>query len=231
MATIVSPLREYRPLYADAYEALRDAILNGRLPAGERIVESEIARQMEISRGPIREAIRKLEQEGLVEAQPRRGVVVVKLSSAEVMDVYQLRTHLERFAVRRAVERLTEADLGALELLIAQMHQHAENGDLRQLINADVEFHRSICRVAASKPLLRTWDSLNPYSWTLLTSFRAPEYGPIEIAERHRVVLAALRLRDPDRAEAEISRHILELAEHVVAHLAEDEPAGSGARV
>ena len=236
MSSIVSPLQVYRPLYADAYEALRDAILDGRLPSGERIVEAEIARQMAISRGPIREAIRKLEQDGLVEHHPRRGVVVVELSTDEVLDVYRLRAHLEAYGIRLAAPRATNADLDLLDDLIGRMRDYAARDDPRPLINTDVEFHRSICRLSGSKPLLRLWESLNPHCWTLLTSLKATEYGLSDIAERHCVVLDALRSRDPDRAEAEIRRHIVELAEHVVAHISTEDaatperrpPAGNG---
>src|SRR5579875_3776535 len=108
MRTIVSPVGPYRPLYEDAYLALRDAIIDGRLAPGDRIVEAEIARQMAISRAPIREAIRKLEQDGLLEYLPRRGAVIVRLSPAEVRDVYHVRAHLERYAARLAATRVTD---------------------------------------------------------------------------------------------------------------------------
>lgn len=219
MSSIVLPLQAYRPLYADAYEALRDAIFDGRLPSGERIVESEIARQMAISRGPIREAIRKLEQDGWVEHHPRRGVVVVKLSREEVLDAYRLRAHLEVYAMRLAVSRASDEDFDALTNLIERMRECAAGDDLRMLISADVEFHRSICRLSGSKPLLRLWDSLNPHCWTLLTSLKVTAYSLSDIAERHYAVLDALRSRDPDRAEEDIRHHIIELAEHVVAQL------------
>src|SRR5690242_13281051 len=94
----------FRPLRHDAYEALREAILLGRLRPGERVVEAEIARQMGFSRGPIREAVRQLGQDGLVEYQPRRGVIVTKLTSERVFDAYTVRAHLEGLAARLAAE-------------------------------------------------------------------------------------------------------------------------------
>src|SRR5579871_6440709 len=81
----------FRPLRHDAYDALREAILLGQLPPGTRIVEAEIARQMGISRGPIREAVRQLEQDGLVEYQPRHGVIVAELTREQVLDTYAVR--------------------------------------------------------------------------------------------------------------------------------------------
>ena len=216
---IVQPVRPYRPLSEEAYEALRDAILNSRLAPGDRIVEAEIARQMEISRAPIREAIRKLERDGLVEYQPRRGTVVAQLSGDDVRDVYSLRAHLEAYAIRLAAERVTAQDLAALESLLERMNDCAMKDDLRGLIAADVEFHGRICQTSGSKRVFRLWDSLNPHSWTLLTGSWATEYTLAQIAERHRPILDALYAHDPDRAESEIRRHIVELAETVLSHL------------
>lgn len=215
---IVSPAQPYRPLYEDAYAALRDAILNGRLAPGDRIVEAEIARQMAISRAPIREAIRKLERDGLVEYQPRRGTVVVRLSREEVRDAYNLRAHLEGYAARLAAIQATEEELANLENLIDQMHDFAIHDDLRGLLAADVAFHAQICQASGSKRVYRLWDSLNPHSWTLLTSLKAA-YSLTEIADRHRPVLDALRARDADCAETVLRRHILDLAENVLAHI------------
>src|SRR5579871_3491091 len=108
----------FRPLRHDAYDALREAILLGRLMPGARIVEAEVARQMGISRGPIREAVRQLEQDGLVEYQPRRGVVVIELTRERIYDAYAVRANLEGFAARLAVPRITPVDVQRLEELI-----------------------------------------------------------------------------------------------------------------
>src|SRR4029077_10666689 len=96
------PMREFRPLSEEAYDVLRAAILSGRLAPGARLVEADIARQMAISRSPVREAVRKLEREGMVEYKPRRGTVVVGLSRDDVADAYQLRAHLEAYGARLA---------------------------------------------------------------------------------------------------------------------------------
>ncbi|MBI2941025.1 MAG: GntR family transcriptional regulator [Chloroflexi bacterium] len=219
MQSVVFEPRLYQPLYQDAYHALRDAILTGQFAPGQRLVEAELARQMAISRAPIREAIRKLEQDGLVKYIPRRGVVVAELSSEEVRDLYDIRAHLEGLAVRMLVAHLTSEDVAVLEGLIQRMFECATRDDLRGLIAADVEFHAHICRLSGSKRLYRLWESLNPQCWTLLTSLKATEYTLDQIAERHRPVLAALKSGDAGLCEAVISRHVTELADHVLAHL------------
>jgi DNA-binding GntR family transcriptional regulator len=216
---IVRPASPYRPLNQDAYEALRDAIRGGLLTPGQRIVEAEIARQMEISRAPVREAIRKLEQDGLVQYLPRRGVVVSTLSPEDVSDVYLMRIHLEAYAAKLATSRLTDEELVKLAQHVDGMYECASRNDLIGMITEDVEFHTLICRASGSKRLYQLWDSLHPQNWTLLSSLKASELTLVEIADRHRAVLAALESREPDRAEAAVRDHITEFAERVLRHL------------
>lgn len=225
-SSIVSPVQPYRPLYEDAYDALREAILTGRLAPGDRLVEAELARQMAISRAPIREAVRKLEQDGLVAYRPRRGTVVVRLSREEVLDTYYLRAHLEGYVARLAATRMTSKDLDELDTLIEQMRQCAVDRDLRGLIAADIGFHSRICCASGSKRAHKLWLSLNPTSWTLLTGLKAA-VSLTDIAERHRPILQSLRARDAEGVEAAIRCHIVELADNVVAHL--DPPETTGA--
>ena len=105
----------------NAYDVLRGAILSGQLAPGARIVEADIARQMAISRSPVREAVRKLEREGLVEYVPRRGTVVVGLSRDDVEDAYSLRAHLEAYAARLAAVGASEAQLAGLAEMLERM--------------------------------------------------------------------------------------------------------------
>jgi DNA-binding GntR family transcriptional regulator len=220
---IAAPVRTFRPLSEEVYDVLRAAILSGRLPPGARIVEADIARQMTTSRSPVREAVRKLEREGLVEYKPRRGTVVVGLSYEDVADAYQLRAHLEAYAARLAAVRATDVQLNAMLELIERMRTHAAAQDLSGLLAADVAFHRLLCEAAGSRRLLQLWDSLNPERWTLLSGLRATgELSLEQLAERHWPILAVLQSRNPERADAIIRSHILELAARVLAGLAED---------
>lgn len=213
---IDSQVREFRPLSEEAYDVLRSAILSGKLAPGARIVEADIARQMAISRSPVREAVRKLEREGLVEYRPRRGTVVLGLSRDDVADAYQLRAHLEAYGAGLAAVRATEEQLAALGALIDRMRAFAARGDLVQLVVADVEFHRMLCELSGSPRLVQAWQGLNPERWTLLSGLRATELSLEQIAERHWPIVAALRARNAEKAQAVIRSHILELAERVL---------------
>jgi DNA-binding GntR family transcriptional regulator len=218
---IVAPARTFRPLSEEAYDALRAAILGGRLQPGARIVEADIARQMATSRSPVREAVRKLEHEGLVEYIPRRGTIVVGLSRDDVADAYQLRAHLEAYGARLAATRASEEQLTRLLEMIERMRECATSNDLEGLVAADVEFHRLVCHASNSPRLLQAWETLNPARWTLVSGLRATDLSLEQIAERHWPILAALRSRKPDNAENIVRSHILELGERVLVGMAE----------
>lgn len=220
-AVIAAPARTFRPLSEDAYDALRAAILGGRLEPGDRIVEADIARQMATSRSPVREAVRKLEHEGLVEYVPRRGTIVVGLSRDDVADAYQLRAHLEAYGARLAATRASAEQLARLLVMIERMRRSAAEEDLEGLVAADVEFHRQVCEASSSRRLLQLWETLNPARWTLVSGLRATDLSLEQIAERYRPILAALQSRRPDQAESIIRSHILELGERVLAGLAD----------
>lgn len=216
---IATPVRTFKPLSAEAYAVLRAAILGGRLPPGTRIVEADVARQMATSRSPVREAVRKLEHEGLVEYVPRRGTVVVGLSREDVEDAYQLRAHLEAYGARLAATRASEVHLTGLAEAIERMRGYAAANDLEGLVAADVEFHRSVCEASGSRRLVQAWESINPERWTMVSGLRATDMSLEQIAERHWPIVAALRSGKPDNAEDIIRTHILELAKRVLAGL------------
>jgi DNA-binding GntR family transcriptional regulator len=204
-----------RPLRDDVREYLRDAILHGDLEPGAQIVETRLAREFGISQGPVREALRELEQIGLVEHRARRGTFVRQITRAGAWEVYSLRAHLEVMAVRLAVSRLTEDDLALLERMIDEMVEAGRLGDRKLLTWCDVRFHEHLCECAGHDLLLRTWRGVNPLSWTLFTLTVLRERDLIEIAERHRPILEALRSRDTALVEQAISDHILQLGSEV----------------
>jgi DNA-binding GntR family transcriptional regulator len=227
---IVAQLPQFRPLRSDAYEALREAILLGRLRPGQRIVEAEIARQMGISRGPIREAVRQLEQEDLVVYNPRRGVVVARLTREAAEDTYAVRAELDGFAARLAAARIGDDQLAQLDGLIDTMRGRAREGDNDGLLNTDVDFHRTIYVVAGNRVLQRAWTSLGPHAWTLFSGIQLRGYSLSDLAERHLPILEALRTGDPVTAEHAAKQHTLEIARNVLDHLdnsSQDLAAGS----
>src|SRR5512135_781586 len=121
---------------------LRQSIISGTIPPKTRLTEQELSRQLLVSRGSLREALRMLESEGLVIDIPRRGFYVVSLSIKEIEEVYTLRLMLELEALKRVMKNTTDQDLTALQELLIRMDEAARQGDRFQVVKLDVEFHR-----------------------------------------------------------------------------------------
>ncbi len=208
-------IRPRRTLRDEVREALTRAILQGQLRPGDRIVETRLARQLGLSQGTVREALRELEQLGLVVSSPNRGVRVRPLTQKDLCEVYEMRALIEGYAVRQACQRLTPADLEALDRLVTAMVEAAQTGDLRRFVEYDVEFHRRLCQASGNTLLVRLWSAIHPTHWTYVSTglLGLPS---LHLAERHRAVVTALRTGDPDQAEAAIHRHLLELRERVL---------------
>jgi DNA-binding GntR family transcriptional regulator len=211
-----APAVQQQTLFAHVYDALRRAIVTGELKPGQRVNEAEVARQMRISRSPVREAIRRLEQAGLLVSIPRRGTVVVELANEDIEEVYTLRADLETRAIRRATSRLSVADLDELERLVNVMETASLGADLTKLLDADIEFHRNIVKGAGWPQLQRMWESLHPRTLTRYTIQTLVQWPPQVHAERHRPVLWALRERDVERAAAAIREHILGVGSELI---------------
>jgi DNA-binding GntR family transcriptional regulator len=208
-----------RALRNDVYDALRRALVQGALKPGQRINEAEIARQMQISRAPIREAIRQLEQEGLLESVPRRGTFVPSLSRDDVEEVYTLRADLEARAVRRVVPRLTPEELTTLASFVETMCSAGVKRDLAMLLEADIQFHRTIVEAAGWPRLRKLWEGLHPQTLTLYTLNTLTDWSPLDHARRHEPLLAAIQSGDPEAATAAIQEHILGVCAQVIRRL------------
>jgi len=207
-----------RVLRSDAYDAIRQAVVGGAIKPGERINEAEVSRQMRISRAPIREAIRQLEQDGLLVSVPHRGTFVVTLSRDDVEEIYSLRADIESRAVHRALPRLTAEQLAALEALVGVMQTAADAGDVSGLVEADTRFHRTIIEATGWSRLTRIWENLHPQTLTLYTLTMLTDW-PSMNAQRHRPVLEALHRGDPECAAAAIREHILGTGAQVIDRL------------
>lgn len=209
-------ISEFASVNQAVYSALRKAIFDSTLHAGDRIVEVEVARELGISRAPVREALHRLGQAGLVEHKPRRGWFVTRLSPEDMRDIYNVRAFVEGLAARRVARDGSPQVLAELETLLRKMMASAERKDLDELAAHDVQFHEIIVRKGGSNQLYHIWRLLHPQDWTIMSVLRLNDVAPTEIAERHRVVVDALASQDPDWAEAVVKRHILGFARQVV---------------
>lgn len=191
------------------YAKLREAILKGDLPAGERLVERRLAEQLGVSRTPVREALRLLEKEGLVSHLPRIGAVVAAIDDAEVLEVYRIREVLEGLAARMAAERISPEELAHLAELLHRLEELASEGDLDALEKVHREFNDTIYRAAGSPRLHGMINSLGDYiARSARTGWHTRPGRLAEAAREHRRLVEAIRLRDGDLAERAAREHI-----------------------
>ncbi|QIG43743.1 GntR family transcriptional regulator [Nocardioides anomalus] len=197
-----------------AYVALRQAIVEGRYRPGERLQEQRIATELQLSRTPVREALRSLEAEGLVVIALNRGAVVRPIDVGEVEDLYDLRARLESYAAHRAVGRAGPADLERMDEAIADFDEHADRaagGDpdaLRTVNDANARFHQAVLEAARHERLgvlLRRATDVP----LVFQAFRHFDRAAMERSNLfHRLIRAAVAGADAGRAEALMAEHI-----------------------
>ena len=151
---------EYLPLREVVFNTLRQAILKGELKPGERLMEIALAEKLGVSRTPIREAMRKLELEGLVVMIPRRGAQVANITEKDLNDVLEVRITLENMAIEKACTNMTEEDVQELEKVARDFERSTAEGDLVKMAEADVNFHETIYRAADNKRLMQVLNNL-----------------------------------------------------------------------
>jgi DNA-binding GntR family transcriptional regulator len=190
-----------KPLSAIVLRTLREAIVEGRLAPGEAVVEAQLSRQLGVSRAPLREALRSLENEGLVLSTPWRGAIVAPLTERGVNELQAFRRLLEVFAAEQVLAG-DETDVSSLDAIVADMERCAEAGDLACMNEADVRFHTRIVEMSGNSLLLDVWRSyVSPIRRAL--ALRNRENSDLEsIVTMHRNLIAAFAARDLDEVKA-----------------------------
>jgi DNA-binding GntR family transcriptional regulator len=188
------------------FESLRDAISDGRIAAGERVREEEIARNLGVSRTPVREALQRLQQRGLLVFGAGRGLVVAGLSQHQVLQLYAMREILEGSAARFAAQHATGADVAILYRLQNELASAAPDASV--LVTLNRRFHQAIYEAAHNQYLLEPLNMLHD-SLALLhnNTFRMPSRRS-DSDEEHRKIVASIERRDPDGAEEAAREHI-----------------------
>lgn len=220
---MLDELKRPPTLAAATTDALRDAILRGDLKPGEPLREGELSASLNVSRGTIREAQRLLQDEGLVEVIPHRGAFVAKLSPRTVTEMYTLRALLEPYAVRVALENAaySEQDLETMAALLRRMGEFEQTGNIFAVIKADLEFHHQICKPSGHGLLLDVLRSLRSLTRLCMINVKLyrTDLEPDEV--QHRQIYDAIRLGDPEQAEAVIREHLDYSSVALVAKVAE----------
>ena len=145
------PVAESKPIREIAYETLKHAIITGEIPAGERIVETEYAERLHISRTPLREALRKLERDGLVEYMVRRGVVVRAFTIDDVEQIYTIRNSLEMLTLPSIIENVTQDHIKDLRKRLKEMDHYVEKDDVAKISPLARSFHNALTNISEKK--------------------------------------------------------------------------------
>jgi DNA-binding GntR family transcriptional regulator len=215
---MATPVVRPQTLSAATQDAIRAAIFSGELRPGQPLREVELSSTLQVSRGTMREALRALEEEGLVKVIPHRGAFVVQLAPRTAQEVYAVRLRLEPYAVRVAMENhaYTEADFAALEQRVRQMGESTAAGRPAETIQLDREFHYHMCRPSDIHVLLRVLENLR--SLTTLCMHYIKIYDPDSTPDEpsHKLILDALRSGDPEIGEAAAKKHLEDFGTRLV---------------
>ena len=193
------------------YASLREKVLSGSLPPGTELRQETIARQFGVSRVPVREAMSRLQAEGLIVRRPRRGFVVTSLDVPEIIEIFELRMVLEQHAIDTATRMRSEADVAAVEELLAKMEEldPATPDYVAAWLNLNREFHGRLIACARRHRLasitFNLRDTIEPY--VRIESYMTADFG--EAAAQHRAIFAAFRDRESNRAGALSRDHCL----------------------
>ena len=201
-------LNDYKPLREVIFDTLREAIIVGELKPGERLMEVQLADKMGVSRTPVREAIRKLELEGLVEMLPRKGAHVADLSVKDIMDVLEVRSTLDGLASSLSASRITEDEVKELKHIQGQFVTCVEKNNLQGSIKKDVEFHDIIYRSSRNDKLMQITNNLREQIHRFRVIYIKDYSSTRELIKEHAEIFDAIAGRDPDSALRAAQKHI-----------------------
>lgn len=209
-------IQSHRPLRELVYEELRNLILTGKIKPGTRMMEIELAEEMGVSRTPIREAIRKLEKEGLVTIEPRKGAYASEVSLKDMIDILEVRGNLEGLAAAYAAERMTEPEKEELLAVAKKFEEAVASGNMADMIHYDTRFHHLIVEASRNNHLIHMVEQLQE----LVLRFRYIYYKDFKRAEEmppeHRRIFQAILSGDGQNAKFEAFDHIDKLKDMVI---------------
>ncbi|MEI3198941.1 MAG: GntR family transcriptional regulator [Lachnospiraceae bacterium] len=214
-------MNEYLPLRDVVFNTLRQAILRGELQPGERLMEIQLAQRLGVSRTPVREAIRKLELEGLVLMIPRRGAEVAEITRQDLEDVLEVRAALEELAVKDACEHITDEQLQDLKKAANEFKRSLEGTDLVACAEADIHFHEIIYAATNNKRLVQMLNNLREQMYRYRMENLKDKRTYRTLVEEHDAIRRALKKHDKEKAGAAINVHIENQRRSILASIME----------
>lgn len=209
-------LQNHRPLREIVYEQLKMQILTGKIAPGTRMMEVELADEMGVSRTPVREAIRKLEKEGLVTIEPRRGAYASDISVKDMVDTLEVREDLEGLAAALAASRMTEKEMEELRAITDGYSEAIQNSDTEKIIEYDEKFHKYIVACSENKTLIQLSETVQElalrFRYLYYDDFSRYENMPVE----HKQIVDAIISGDAEAARRTADDHVKKLKEFVI---------------
>lgn len=206
--TLQSAVIDNRMLSEQVATHLFKLLVNGELRGGQRINEAELSRILGISRNPIREAIRKLEERGLLVSSPRRGTFVRSFSKKDMTDIFSFRTVVEAFAIRQALPRMTDEDHAELQSIVQRMQDAANSENEMELVEADIGFHQRICEMSGNSQTLRAFMNIRAEVQMSITLVEHRFETLEDAAVDHWPIVEAIATRDVEKAVEALEYHI-----------------------
>lgn len=199
---------EYLPLRDVVFTTLRQAILRGELKPGERLMEIQLANKLGVSRTPIREAIRKLELEGLVLMIPRKGAEVAEITEKNLRDVLEVREALEVLAVQLACEKMDEEQVERLKRASKEFEETIKENDITKIAEADVRFHDVVYEATDNKRLVQLLNNLREQMYRYRVEYLKRESVRATVVAEHEELICAIVDRNKEAASLNICNHI-----------------------
>jgi len=190
-----------------AYQILRNDILSGKIPGGTHITESIIAKRLDVSRTPVREALQRLTQERLVVSLPRAGYIIEDMSDEDIQDLFSARFEIEEFVIKRAVQYITADELALMAENIEKTKASIKSAELQRMTDLDLEFHSMIYKASRSKTFYRICKHLGDLTMKYRHGLNLVKDLWEEAVENHTSIYQALLMADQDKAVRAIARH------------------------
>jgi DNA-binding GntR family transcriptional regulator len=202
-----------------AYKELKRVILECQISSGDKLNEGEFAAALGISKTPVREAVNRLEKEGLVEILPQRGAFVVQFSEKDILELFLIRENLEGLAARLAAERINKENLVKLESHIQGFKEPFTEKEIQRYAKEDFKFHQNIVMLSDSQRLIKLISTLYDHIRVFrLTTIGLSEKMKVSLEEHH-LIVEALRLRDPEASDQRVRQHIRHVREGVMENI------------
>lgn len=209
----------YLPLRDVVFNTLREAILRGDLIPGERLMELQLASKLGVSRTPIREAIRMLEQEGLAITIPRKGAIVAGMTEKDMQDVLEIREALEELSVQVACDKITDEEIARLEKNMKNFERSLKSGDLKKMAQADVEFHDVIYQATDNPKLISMLNNLREQMYRYRVEYLKNPENHRQLLLEHEAIYQGILAKDKEVVKDMIRRHIsnqVDVVKHII---------------